>query len=275
MKTTGLVLGAGGARGLAHIHALKAFDDLGVKPDRVAGTSIGAVIGAAYCSGMSGAEIETYVLEKFRNGLVPLADAMRMTAGDFSRFFRDGGPRIGELNLERLLRNFLPEGIPAILEDMPVPLQVVAVDYYGEKAKVFSSGPVLPHVAASAALPAVFMPIQLEGSFYVDGGMINPLPFDLMQDDVDVIVAVDVSGGTYGDPQKRPGKMDALYAATQLLQKSIVDAMAQSNRVDLLARPNVSTFRVLDFLKTATILNETAGLREEIKVKLAALLEQD
>ena len=107
MTHIALALGAGGARGLAHIHALRAFDDLGVRPCAISGTSIGALIGAAYAAGMSGAEIEVYVRESFTNHSQLIAKAMKLRPDSIASFLADGGPRLGELNLkERLINGF-------------------------------------------------------------------------------------------------------------------------------------------------------------------------
>lgn len=108
MTTIVLALGAGGARGLAHIHVLEAFDDLGVIPSMIAGTSIGSVIGCARCTGMSSAEIKDFILDRVSNRRRPLSDVFRTWPANLETFFEEGGLRIAELNLERILGVFLP-----------------------------------------------------------------------------------------------------------------------------------------------------------------------
>lgn len=269
-----LALGAGGARGLAHIHALKAFDDLGVKPGIIAGTSIGAIMGAAFACGMTGQEIEDYVLDRFQNRRRLLSDALKIRPDSIASYLEDGGMRIGELNLERILDVFLPQDIPDSFEALGIPLKVIATDYYEQDDRMFEQGPLRPALAASAAMPAIFLPVEIDDRYHIDGGTTNPVPFDRLQGTADVIVGIDVSGGTFGAPDKRPRKTDVLYAASQLMQKSIVNAKSRSCQVDILLRPAVERFRVLDFLKTKTVLDQTQGLREELKAALDQALSQ-
>jgi NTE family protein len=272
MTTLALALGAGGARGLAHIHALQALDDLGVKPVAIAGTSIGAILGAAYSAGMSGEEIRDYVEEKFRNRLRLIGNALKVRPQNVQAFLADGGLRFAEFNLERILDIFLPPQIPAEFAGLGIPLQVIATDYYGQCDHVFDTGPVRPTLAASAAMPAVFLPVKIGDRFYIDGGTTNPVPFDHLQRKADRIVSVDVSGGTYGDPMKRPAKIDAMYGSSQLMQQSIVRSRAERYKVDALIRPKVEQFRALDFLKANDVFAETKELRESFKRAVEVLL---
>ncbi|MEM6940795.1 MAG: patatin-like phospholipase family protein [Pseudomonadota bacterium] len=273
MGTFGLALGAGGARGIAHIHALKALDDLGVKPEILAGTSIGAIIGSAYCSGMSGQEIEDYLVEKFDNPLRLLGEAMRIRPDSFEDFLRDGGLRIGEINLERILDAFLPDQVAECFEAFEIPIIAVATDYYAAEAKLFDAGPVKPALAASAAIPAVFLPVKVGERYYTDGSATNPCPFDVLQGKADHLIAIDVSGGPLGTPTKRPRKIDAIYATSQLMQQSIVKYMLEHSPVAALLRPPVDRFRVLDFLETKAVLEETASLYEDVKRAVSQILQ--
>lgn len=274
MTTIALALGAGGARGLAHIHVFQAFDDLGVKPVSMAGTSIGSLMAAAYCAGMTGDEIHEYVQDRFNNRLRLIGDVLKTRPGNLQTFFADGGVRIGDLNLPRILDIFLPEQIPEDFSDLKIPLQVVATEYYGQCDRVFREGPLRSALAASAAIPAIFAPIQVDGDFLIDGGVTNPIPFEYLQGKADYIMAVDVTGGTYGDTAKRPGKIDVLYASSQIMQQSIARAKAVNCRIDKMFRPKVERFRVLDFLKTDTVLAETADLREDVKRTIDAWMSR-
>jgi NTE family protein len=118
MNSLALALGAGGARGLAHIHAIKAFDDLGLKPKIVAGTSMGSIIGAAACSGLSADEITDHIYSKISSPLSLMSDIFKVRPKSMGNFFDEGGPRIGELNLERILGVFLPDAIPDTFADL-------------------------------------------------------------------------------------------------------------------------------------------------------------
>lgn len=268
-----LVLGAGGARGLAHIHALKAFDDLGITPVSVAGTSIGAMMGAAYCAGMTGAQIEDHVVERFNNRTRLIGEMFKVRPDSFASFLKDGGMRLGELNLETILSVFLPVEIPDVFEALKIPLTVVATDYYASESMLFSTGDLRKAVAASAAMPAVFLPVHMNDRYYMDGSSTNPCPINVVQGRADHVVAVDVSGGPSGQPDMRPSKVDTMYASSQIMQKSMTQLMSQTYPDTVLLRPDVDRFRSLDFLNAAQILAETAPLREQVKVAIANLFE--
>lgn len=141
MTEIALALGAGGARGLAHIHVIRAFDELGIRPDVIAGTSIGSIIGAAACAGMSADEITDHIYSKISNPLNLMSEIIKVRPTSLESFWREGGLRIGELNLERILETFLPEAIPTTFKDLEIPLKIAATDYYGQRTKVFEDGP--------------------------------------------------------------------------------------------------------------------------------------
>lgn len=271
--TVALALGAGGARGLAHIRALQALDDLGLKPAVIAGSSIGAIVGAGYASGMSGDDMDAYVRARFENRFELLASLWKLRPNDVSQFMSEGGPRLGEISIERVVDVFLPDRIVQDFSELEIPLNVVATDYYAQRDHVFRSGALRPALAASAAIPAVFLPVKIDGEIYVDGGMTNPAPFDTLGGRADIIAAIDVSGGPSGERGTRPGKVDIMYASTQLMQHAIIDAKAENHQLDICLRPDVGHFRALDFLRTDSILMASLPLREEFKRTLGAAIE--
>src|SRR5882757_3843965 len=111
MKTLGLVLGGGGARGIAHIAVLEALDEMGVRPVAIAGTSIGALIGAAYAAGMSGKEIRRYVLALAHDRGEMLRRVVAARAGSFANLFSLGfGATL--VDAEKLCKQFMPEQVP-------------------------------------------------------------------------------------------------------------------------------------------------------------------
>lgn len=275
MKTIALALGAGGARGLAHIHALKALDDLGIKPTVIAGTSIGSLMGAAYCAGMTGAEIENYVRDSFNDRMRLITQALKVRPGSVKDFLADGGLRIGEFNLEKILSVFLPETVPKTFEALTIPLYLVATDYHAATSTVFATGALHQALAASAAMPALFLPVKIGERYYIDGGSTDPCPLECVQEHAGDVIAIDVSGGPNGTPVVRPGKADVMYASSQIMQHSIVTAKANLYPRTLLLRPPVNNYRALDFLKVSEILTETSGLREIVKRKIGALHDTD
>jgi NTE family protein len=105
-----------------------------------------------------------------------------------------GGLRVSQFNIERILQAFLPENVPATFGELTIPLKVTATDFFGHRLAVFDSGDLYSALAASAAVPAVFRPVRRDGMLLIDGGIYNPVPFDLIEDDADITIAIDVVG---------------------------------------------------------------------------------
>ncbi|WP_337182118.1 patatin-like phospholipase family protein [Shinella sp.] len=266
-----IALGGGGARGLAHIHVIEVLDELGIRPVLITGVSIGAIMGAAMAAGMTGREIREHTLAtigrpgQIMNRLWSLRPAglSQMVAGGF---------RVGQFNLERVLKAFLPDRLPETFEELSIPLKVIASDYYAQCECVCESGPLLPAIAASAALPAVFRPVVLNGRVMIDGGLWNPVPFDHLAGRADVTVGVDVIGHPPAGTAQVPNSVDSLYGATQLTMRSIVTLKLEKGAPDIFLQPDVGRFRVLDFAKAGEVLAASAGIRDELKRALDAKL---
>ncbi len=265
----GLALGGGGARGLAHIAILEAFDELGVKPAMIAGTSIGALIGAAYASGMSAREIRGYCEAAFAKRSALLRHLFSRWRGRVWDYWRPGSPAL--FKSERVFELVLPASLPKTFEELQIPIQTVAADFFSQRECIMASGPLLPAIAASAALPALLTPVQMGDRFLIDGGFVNPLPFDLVQAETDYVIAVDVTGGSGGIGGKFPRPLEALLGAQQIALRSIINAKLKVSAPDLLLRPPVSQFGVLDFRHLGEILAASAGAKEELLAVLAAI----
>ncbi len=262
----GLALGAGGARGFAHIPVLEAFDELGLKPVVVSGASIGAIIGAGYCAGMSGADIRTYVHDLFRRRADVVSRLWRTRPKSAREFFTAGGVRFGQFDAERLLSAFLPEVIPSGFADLRIPLKVVASDFYGWKETVLEEGDLRKAIAASVAIPVIFRPVLIEGRVMVDGTVFNPVPFDIVAPHTDIVVAVDVIGGPIGPASRMPTPMEAVFGTTQLLMRAILaQKLRQANAPQILVKPAISSFRLLDLMKANTILKAAEPVKDEVK----------
>jgi NTE family protein len=272
----GLALGGGGARGLAHIPILEAFDELGIRPKIIAGTSIGAIFAAAYASGLSGKQIRAHtfeVLKKRRDLVRDLYSArVRATGG----FLNALAPRPAFLSAEKLLDILLPARISRDFDHLTIPLKIVASDFYAQEAVVFSSGPLRPAVAASMALPVIFQPMVVDGRVLIDGGLVNPLPFDIIADEADLTVAVDASGA----PVRRPGQAipkawETLFAANFIFERTIIREKLRTRQPDLYIDAGTSRFQILDFLKIEEILAAAEPAKERTKAQIARLLEAE
>ncbi|NVO16789.1 MAG: patatin-like phospholipase family protein [Rhodoplanes sp.] len=275
MKTFALALGAGGARGLAHIAVFEALDELGVKPVAISGSSIGAVMGAAYAAGMSPRALRRHVIAMVQDRATLIRRLLGARAAGFawSSLLRvPFGHNPVLLDADKFCAAFLPEAVPEDFSALAIPLLVIASDLYGQAEVVFSEGPLRPAIAASMAIPGLVQPVEHEGRVLVDGAAVDPLPFTQLAGRADVVVAVDCSAG----PREKaavPEAWDSVFATITLMGNTIVAEKLQRVRPDLLIRPNVAIFGLLDFLQAIAIIRAGEAIKDEIKRDLAALLK--
>ncbi len=266
-----VAFGGGGARGLAHIHVIEALDELGVKPVAIAGSSIGAIMGAGVAAGMSGKDIHEFARSVLSRRTEVAGRMWSARPGTMAEAFA-GGLRFSQFNVERILDAFLPHQIPETFDALGIPLQVTATDYYGHHLTVINEGDLKSAVAASAAIPAVFRPVMRDGRLLIDGGIYNPVPFDLLHDKADIVIGIDVVGAPVDTGHNRPNSIDLMIGATQLMMQAITAAKLKLAQPDILLRPPVSSFRALDFLKIDALLEQTAPIKEEAKRAVDAVL---
>lgn len=270
--TVAVAFGGGGARGLAHIHVIEVLNEMGIRPVALCGASIGAMMGAAMASEMTGREIREYVLALLGNRTEILSRLLwQRPGGKGARI--DRGFRIGQFDIDRITRNFMPDKIPHDFSGLSIPLGIVATDFYGHHETLFEEGDLYSALAASAAIPAVFRPVRRDGRIYIDGGIFNPVPYDHIWGTADIIVGIDVVGTPTGDPRRCPRTVDSLYGVSQLMMRSILKLKLQLQAPDIFVQPPVSAYRVMDFLKAREIIEATSPVREELKRKLDAAIE--
>lgn len=259
-----IAFGGGGARGLAHIHVIEALDELGIRPVAISGSSIGAIMGAGMAAGMSGRDIRDYTHSVLSRRAEVASRMWKARPGSFVEMMQ-GGLKVSQFNIERILGAFLPVPVPATFEELKIPLAVATTDFYGHCMQVLSAGELPSALAASAAIPAVFQPVIRQERVLIDGGISNPLPFDLVMGLADIVIAVDVVGVPAERGKRRPNTIDLLFGANQIMQQSIIAAKLDKARPHVLLKPPVSRFRVLDFLKIDAVMRETAAIKDETK----------
>ncbi|MGB3901180.1 MAG: patatin-like phospholipase family protein [Mesorhizobium sp.] len=270
--TFGIAFGGGGARGLAHIHVIEALDELGIRPVAIAGSSIGAIMGAGMAAGLTGRDIREHAHSILTRRAEVASRMWRARPGTIAEMM-EGGFRVGQFNVERILNAFLPDAVPDTFAELEIPLKVTATDFFGHRLVVIEDGDLHSALAASAAIPAMFRPVVRDGRVLIDGGIYNPVPFDLIDHEADITIAIDVVGAPIDAERKRPTTVDLMYGATQLMMQSIIASKLAQCRPDILIRPPVSRFRVLDFMKVDAVLAETASVKDEVKRAIETAIE--
>lgn len=173
----GIALSGGGARGFAHVGALKAIEEAGLKPDIIAGVSAGSIAGVLYAAGIP------------LDGILPLFENAGFT--DFcSLSIRDGG---GLFKLPGLKKFMVKHAGVDRLENLKIPTYIGVTDFDHGKPAVFSEGPLGEIVMASCSIPIVFQPVKINGTYYVDGGVLRNLPAWAIRDKCERLIGVNCS----------------------------------------------------------------------------------
>ncbi len=246
MKTVGLALGGGGARGVAHIAYLKALEEQGIKPGVIAGTSSGAIVGALYAGGVTPddmyAMLENLLSVRKRSG-VSLVKALKRDklAG-------------------ALAKQFLLKALPKkTFEELEIPLKLVATDFHTLEEKVFTSGEILPALLGSIAYPSVFIPQQVGNSYYMDGGATNIVPFDILRKECDVLIAIDVSQ-VRPNASLKPSIKNAPHATWAATQEALISEKLKWSPVDIFERPTFEDVSTMEFFKYKSIYKRAQTL---------------
>ena len=272
LPTVAVAFGGGGARGLAHIHIIETLDELGIRPVAISGSSMGAIMGAGMAAGMSGAEIREHALTTVGNKTAVVARIWGLRPATV----RDAvakGIRIGQFNLERILKAFLPAELPARFEVLLVPMKVITTDYYGQCEVIIEQGELFPALAASSAIPAVFMPVRLRGRVMIDGGISNPVPYEPLMDLADIVIGIDVVGAPEGDGTHIPNRMESIFGSGQLMMQTAITLKLKLCQPHIFLRPAVGRTGVMDFLKAREVLAMSVGVKDELKFALDREIE--
>ena len=201
----GLALGGGAARGFAHVGVIQVLEEAGIQPQLVVGTSAGSLVAALYASGKNGAQLqrvaETMEEAALTDWTIPWLSRGMMRGDALARYVSNqtGGRRI---------------------EDVRVPLGIVATDLHSGQGMLFQRGDIATAVRASSAVPSVFEPVRIGGRDYVDGGLVSPVPVRYArQMGADLVLAVDISSAPEGN--KAADMLQILLQTFTIMSKSI------------------------------------------------------
>lgn len=180
-KTLGFALGAGGARGIAHIGFLKAMEEAGIRPDYISGSSMGSIVGACFAKGMTADEMKEVVC--------------RLKAGDIVDLGILPLNKLGIIKWTKVRRILSSHLKDCTFDDLKIPFSCVSVDVIAGELVELNEGSVVDAILASSSIPSVFRPVEKDGKLLVDGGMLCRVPVrQVKQMGADVVVAVDVLG---------------------------------------------------------------------------------
>lgn len=280
-KRVALALSSGGARGLAHIGVIDQLEARGFEITSLAGSSMGAMVGAMYAAGTLG-NYELWVKELTRMEVLSLVD---FTLGS------NGFVKGEKIFTEMQKLGFIPD---INIEDLPKPMVILATDVMNNKEVVFKKGKLDEALRASVSIPTVFTPIQKSDALWVDGGVLNPLPIKhLSRDNADLIIAVDTNAlipfkplkkekklkvendldkSTFdqlkdrwyelfeGDEKKKLkkihnlGYLDLMYRTMQVMMNSIIQTTLKEYPPDILIRLSKDICGVFEFYRAEEII---------------------
>ena len=285
----GLVLGGGGARGAAHIGVLKELERLQIPVDAIAGTSMGAVVGGLYATGMSADDLEDLVSSLDWAGA--LSDKPNRKDLSFRRKQDDSqspidfelGVRGTELVLPKgaiqgqkldLLLRELTFDVSHIrkFDDLPIPFRAIASDIERGEIWIMDGGNLAQSIRASMSVPGVFAPVRIGDRLLVDGGLIGNLGVNVMQDmGVDIIIAVDVEFPLYGPDELDSALTISEQMLTILIRKETLRQIERLGPQDILIRPDLGTFASTNFNDILETVEPGQAAAREQASKLEAL----
>lgn len=251
----GLVLGAGGARGYAHIGVLKVLTEVGLQFDYIAGTSMGGLIGAMFASGY-----DLHIIE----GLCKHLKLKHIADLNLGR----NGIVAGEKILEILHLLFNDKRI----EDMPIPFATVATDIISGEQVIFREGSILEAIRATISIPGIFKPVIRNRQVLVDGAVLNRVPVDLVKDmGANFIIAVDVS-----DYQNRPIRysniFEILLRTMELMEKEVMSIKGLN--ADIIIYPKVGHINSTRFTRVEEAIREGENAAKQCLPEIMQKIEE-
>jgi len=225
----GLALGGGAARGFAHIGVIQVLEEAGIRPAVVAGTSAGSLVAALYASGKTGPQLQQM--------------AETMDEGTFADWTLPIFNR-GILKGDALARYVHAQVGGRLIENMPLPLGILATDLNSGQGVLFQRGDTATAVRASSAVPAVFQPVRISGREYVDGGLVSPVPVRYArQMGAELVIAVDISSAPEANPAT--DSLQILMQTFTIMGKSINSLELRD--AEVVVRPTLNGVASADF----------------------------
>ena len=249
VKKIGLALGGGGAKGLAHIGIIKALESAGIQIDYIAGTSMGALVGGFYAATGDIRALEDFIIHVKRSDIFPIKEIIKRKDGALFK-----GESIAD-KLRKELKNIK-------IEELKIPFAALTTDAKNGDEVCLKNGDLVDAIRASTALPIVFAPVAINNQLLIDGGLVNPVPADVVKDmGADYVIAVDVSSRWFAAPEELATTHDIYGVVSSAL--SIIEYQIAKNilkNADLVLRPPVMSYNWIEFNKAQEIIK--AGEQE-------------
>ncbi len=260
-QRVGLALSGGGAKGLAFIPILEYLEQRGLKPVAVAGTSAGALFGGMYASGVAPSRIRRTF------GGLTTWEELSMYDVNLKRRGLVKGARVHE---------FISRHLPVTtFEEMPIPFRAVATDLWRREEVVYSSGNLADAIRASISIPGIFDPFVIDGRVLVDGGAVNPLPYDRLRDLCDFVIAVHLTEHVeVPDEPAVPPLSQTVINGHRIMRDTIVRVKVESDPPDVYYRLQIGGAGMLDFGKFDLIVQQAEDDLDEFARKLDAGLSR-
>jgi NTE family protein len=239
----GLALGGGSARGWAHIGVIRALEERGLRAEVLVGASVGALVAASHAGGRLDA-LEQWVRALTQREVWRLVDAN----------LRGGG---GVMTGNRLMDAIAASVGDPLIEELELGFAAVATDLHTGEEVWIREGPVMAAVRASSGVPGLFTPSWYLDRWLIDGGVVNPLPVSICRAlGADLIIAVDLSRSVmHGDPEvlrrSQPSLLESMSSAVNIMQDSITRSRLVIDPADLVLRPDLQRFQLMDFHRAA------------------------
>ena len=288
-EKVGLVLAGGGARGIAHAGVIRALEEMRIPIDAIAGTSMGALVGGLYATGMDAQDLQRVIAgmqwdEAFEDALERNARPQRRKGDDydypteFRLSFSDGVLSIplglvqGQQTRQLIKSLVYQASTINDFDTLPIPLRTVATDIETGEAYIFSSGDIVTAMRASMSLPALLAPVEYDGRLLVDGGMAMNIPVEVGQQmGVDRVIVVDI-----GTPLKTREEITSLLSVTSqtmgfLTRRNSLVQLEKMRPQDILVSPELGPVGMLDFDQVDLIYQRGYKAAEALEEQLAGL----
>ncbi len=221
-KKLGLALGAGGARGVSHVGFLQALDEAGIRADYVTGCSMGSIVGACYCAGVSMSAVRPVITDLKLSRIAALNANVLRACGLFKL-----------TKARKLLEEYI--GAETTFADLAVPFRCIATDLISGQTVCLSEGNVIDAIIASSSVPGAFSPVEREGMLLVDGGVIERVPVQEVKEmGAEVVVAVDVLGDLVASVSEPPSNLiETFLRYIDVIDTRVTQGKKYSRRKDI------------------------------------------